>query len=172
MRTCSRPHAIGRRAFLLAAILLCFAPTPSGASGVWLRGHDARGVPFDLKGLRGQVVALTFASRYTQRDARLVNGALGDQARPGQVAVVSIIDFVGIPRIFHGFARGQVARHDRPERVKLLVDEQSAFPPGLGVHPERGVDILILDEEGVLRGRYSGPAQLPAAIRMIDALSK
>lgn len=160
-----------RRAFLLAALLSCLAATPAPAS-VWLRGHDARGAPFDLARLRGQVVVLTFASRYTQRDARLINGALGDQARAGRVAVVSIVDFVGIPRLFHGFARGQVARHDRPERVKLIVDEQSAFPAGLGVRPERGVDILVIDARGALRGRFTGPDQLPAAIGLIAVLDK
>lgn len=124
---------------------------------------DARGRSFDLTALRGNVVAVTFVSRYTQDEAARVNSALGAR---GDVKVISVVDFMGIPGFVHAYARKKVAQADG--RVQHLCDENGQLRKLLGVHPDKHVDIFIIDRDGGLRGRFEGLPQLQGALRMLD----
>ena len=135
-----------------------------GAHEVTLHGWDGRGQAFDLAALRGNVVALTFTSRYTQDEALRVHSALSGSA---DVKVVSVVDFVGIPSIARGYARRKVAEADG--RVLHLCDEHSQLRGPFGARPDKQVDIFIIDREGELRGHFIG-AQLNDALRLVDAV--
>ena len=64
-------YAIG----LLVAIAFLLAANAVSAQGPVMALHaaDARGRAFDLTALRGNVVAVTFVSRYTQDEGARVN---------------------------------------------------------------------------------------------------
>jgi len=128
-----------------------------------LSAADGRGRSFELSSLRGNVVAVTFVSRYTQDEAARVNEALGSRS---DVKVVSVVDFVGIPGFVHGYARKKVAEADG--RVQHLCDEHGALKRQFGAHPDKHVDIFIVDRDGGLRGRFEGQQQLEAALRLLD----
>jgi hypothetical protein len=137
-----------------------------------LRIPDARGNPLDLDRLRGQVVAVTFASRYTQKDVRPINEQLATRAQPGDATVVSVIDFEGIPRMFHGYAKGRVAQSEQPGRIQLVVDVQSALRNKFGADPLHRVDIFILDRAGSVRGHFLGKEGVEDAMRLVDELRR
>jgi hypothetical protein len=84
--------------------------------------------------------------------------------------VVSIVDLVGVPSLFHGYARRKVAEHDQEGRIRHLIDEQGRLRRAFQVQPDKRVDILVIDRGGALRGRYTGRQQLDEAIRLIDQL--
>ena len=132
-----------------------------------LRAVDCNGRPFELQTLRGQIVALTFASRYTKDEAARVNGALNEH----HARVVTVVDFQGIPGAFHSYAKKKMAENDRRGRIRQLVDERSEFRRTLSVQPDKRVDIFVIDREGSLRGRYIGEKQLEEALAMVDDLS-
>jgi hypothetical protein len=149
---------------------LALCPLGSAAQLVALRAVDGRGRPFDLVELRGRIVALTFASRATRDEATRVNLALADRAGADELEVVSVIDLSGVPSFARGYAHRKIAEADRAGRVRHLVDDDGLLRARFAVHPERYVDILIIDRAGALRGRYAGQGQLGGAIELIDAL--
>ena len=151
------------RSTILALVLL--ASTTAVAQGPVLALHapDAHGNAFDLASLRGNVVAVTVVSRYTHDEALRINRALGAR---GDVKVVSVVDFVGIPRFVHAYARRKVAEADG--RVQHLCDDSGDLGRQLGAHPRQHVDIFIVDRDGGLRGRFEGAQQLDAALRLLD----
>ena len=151
------------RSTILALVLL--ASTTAVAQGPVLALHapDAHGNAFDLASLRGNVVAVTVVSRYTHDEALRINRALGAR---DDVKVVSVVDFVGIPRFVHAYARKKVAEADG--RVQHLCDDSGDLGRQLGAHPRQHVDIFIVDRDGGLRGRFEGAQQLDAALRLLD----
>lgn len=148
--------------FLTAALGL---PIVARAQGpvMALQAADARGRAFDLATLRGNVVAVTFASRYTQDEAARINTTLTSRV---DVKVVSVVDFVGIPGFVHDYAKRKVAEADG--RVQHLCDERGELKRQFGAHPDKHVDIFIVDRDGGLRGRFEGQQQLEAAMRLLD----
>ena len=146
-------------------LLLLGTPAAALAQGPLMALHapDARGRAFDLSSLRGNVVAVTFVSRYTQDEAARVNDALGARR---DVKVVSVVDFMGIPGFVHGYARRKVAEADG--RVQHLCDERGALRRQFGAHPDKHVDIFIVDRQGGLRGHFEGQQQLESALRLLD----
>ena len=150
---------------VFAALVLSFASPAAHAQGpvLALQAADAHGRVFNLSSLRGNVVAVTFVSRYTQDEGAAVNRALGSR---GDVKVISVVDFTGIPGFVHGYARRKVAEADG--RVQHLCDEAGAVGKRLGAHPAKHVDILIVDRDGGLRGRFEGQQQLGSALRLLD----
>ena len=150
--------------FLLGVSFAAHAQGPVFA----LQAADAHGRTFDLSSLRGNVVAVTFVSRYTQDEGAKINDALGAR---GNVKVVSVVDFTGIPGFAHGYARRKVAQADGHGRVQHLCDEGGKLGPSVGAHPSKHVDIFIVDRDGGLRGRFEGQGQLGSALRTLDEVS-
>jgi hypothetical protein len=136
---------------------------------VWLHVRDGHGRPFDLQQLRGHVVALTFASRYTRDEAERVARALKPRVVAGDVEVVSVIDFAGVPSFLHGYVKRRVAEHDRGG-MHYLIDEQGHLRRAFNVEPDKRVDIIVIDRAGATRGRFSGARQVDDALRLIDVL--
>jgi hypothetical protein len=149
---------------LLAILMLVPAVASSQEPVVTLQGVDARGNGFDLVSLRGSVVALTFVSRYTQDEGHQVLEAL---SRRGDVKMVNVVDFTGIPRFVHGFVRKKVAQAGSG-RVQHLCDANGDLGRRLGAEPRKRVDIFIIDREGILRGHFAGLGQLPQAQQRLD----
>jgi cytochrome oxidase Cu insertion factor (SCO1/SenC/PrrC family) len=137
-----------------------------------LRAPDAHGTPLDLGKLKGQVVAVTFASRFTQKEAGPINEQLATRSQPGDTVVISVIDFEGIPRMFHGYAKGKVAQSDRPGRLEHVVDENSELRQKFDTDPRHRVDILVLDRNGTLRGHFIGKQGADDAVRLVDELRR
>jgi hypothetical protein len=151
----------------LMAVVVLMAAMPAAAwaqePSVALQGLDGRGQRFDLATLRGQVVALTFVSRYTQDEANRIHEAL---SRHGEIKLVVVVDFTGIPSFAHGFARRKLAQADGA--VRHLCDERGELGRRFGALPGKRVDIVIIDREGQLRGHYAGLPQLTQAERRLD----
>jgi hypothetical protein len=134
-----------------------------------LSGRDGRGHNFDISWLRGEVVAITFASRYTREQVSYVNEALLQHMRHGESEVITVVDLVGVPKIAYGYVRRRVAQADQLGRIRHLIDD-GRIRQQLQVRPEHDVDILVVDKQGVLRGRYSGGRQLGEALQLIEKL--
>jgi hypothetical protein len=152
----------------LLLLLLCAGPA-AGGQLVWLNGADGHGRPFDLRSLRGQVVALTFTSRYTRDEAHKINEALGAHI-DRDFAVVTVVDLAGVPSLFHGYAKRRIAAEENRGRIRHVIDENGRLKQSFGVEPDKRVDILVIDKEGTLRGRFSGERQLTDAQQLIDQL--
>jgi hypothetical protein len=152
----------------MMALLVTIAPRAFGdtAAQVWLRGWDGRGQEFDLSSVRGRFVALTFCSRFTKDEAAKVHDAL--TAR-GDVMVVSVVDFAGVPSFAYGYARRKIAEHDQAGHIVHLVDEQGGLKRAFQTDPERRVDILVIGRDGALKGRFRGE-QVADALRLLDQL--
>jgi hypothetical protein len=138
-----------------------------------LRSVDAHGQPLDPAKLRGEVVAVTFCSRYTQREVGPINDRLQAIARPGDTEVISVIDFDGIPSLFHEYARRKVRESERTTgAVKHIIDEQGKLKHLFDADPRRRIDILVLDRDGNVRGHFIGANQVDDAMRLIDDLRR
>jgi hypothetical protein len=137
------------------------------AQMVVLTGTDGRGHPFDLAEMRGQVVAITFASRTTREEADRVHAAL--LAREARLVVVSVVDLAGIPSLFHGYARRKAAEHDQAGRIVHVIDERGEVKRRFSAEPQRRVDILVVGPDGELRGRFES-GQLDSVLRLVDSL--
>jgi hypothetical protein len=137
---------------------------------VSLRAQDGHGRAFDLTSLRGRVVAVTFASRYTRDEADRVHAGLLEHAAQGDMLVVNVVDLMGVPGLFHGYARRKAAEHDEAGRIVHVIDEHGDLRRSFGAEPGKHVDILVVDREGQLRGRFNGAAELEAAVRLVDQL--
>ncbi len=84
--------------------------------------------------------------------------------------IVSIVDFNGVPSLFKGYARRKIAEHDKSGILVHLVDEQGGLKRAFQTEPDKRVDILIIDRDGSLKGRFSGEKLLEDAIRLLDQL--
>jgi hypothetical protein len=157
----------GSKIILTAALTALVALAPGAARAqdptVALQALDGRGRPFDLTTLRGQVVALTFVSRYTQDEATRIHEAI---ARHTDVKIVVVVDFTGIPSFAKGFVRRRLAQADG--RSRHVCDESGQLGRQFGALPRKRVDIVIVDRDGQERGHFSGLGQLGQAERRID----
>ena len=130
--------------------------------------NDANGQSYALDGVRGRPVALIVTSRYTRKDAERINDALTPLA--GHVEVITAVDFMGIPGLFHGYARRKIREAQTRSPIHMLVDEHGQWRRFFGVAPDKRVDILVLDRDGMLRGRFAGPKEIHAALDLIQTL--
>lgn len=166
---------VGKVRFVLTALVGLAAATATAyanptSSPVAFHAMDASGKPFDLERLRGRVVALTFASRQTRDEAAHVNQELAGRASSA-VTVVSVVDLSNVPTFALGYARRRVAESDHPGRLEHVVDEHGTLARPLQAEPQRRVDMLIIDREGALRGRFVGEKQLAQALHLLDELA-
>ena len=130
---------------------------------------DPDGHPFALASSRGRPVALIVVSRYTRKDAERINDVLTPLAGRN-VEVITAVDFMGIPGLFHGFARRKIREAQRRSPIRMLCDEHGQWRRFFGVAPDKRVDILVLDRDGTLRGRFAGPKEVHAALDLIRTL--
>jgi hypothetical protein len=152
--------------------LVTLGPARAGDQLALLRATDAHGQPLDPAKLRGEVVAVTFCSRYTQREVAGINDRLQAAARPGDSEVVSVIDFDGIPHLFHDYAKRKVRESEKPGGVKHVLDEDGKLKRVFNTDPRRRVDILVLDRDGTVRGHFIGAGQVDDAVRLMNDLRR
>jgi hypothetical protein len=136
---------------------------------LYLSATDSLGHPFDLRMLRGKVVAVTFTSRYTRDEATKVIGQL-EQRGGEDLQLITIVDMAGVPSLFHGYLKRRVAEADRKSAVRHLVDGDGRLKTLFGAVPDREVDVFIIDRRGELRGRFVGHKQVEEALRLIEQL--
>ncbi|HWE27265.1 MAG TPA: hypothetical protein VHB97_04645 [Polyangia bacterium] len=151
---------------LLATALTLLVAAPALADEPAIA--DADGHPFALTASRGRPVALIVVSRYTRKDAERINDALTPLA--GNVEVITAVDFMGIPGLFHGYARRKIHEAQQRSPIRMLVDEHGQWRRFFGVAPDKRVDILVIDRAGTLRGRFAGPKEVHAALDLIRTL--
>ena len=135
----------------------------------WLHGFDAHGREVTLGSLRGQVVALTFVGKDTRDEGKEVNDELEGLAEPNKMTVVSVVDLEGVPGFAHGMAMKKIAESDRAGLIHL-VDDRGRLKQAFDVDPAKQVTILVLDREGVVRGRFEGEMSVVQAKKLIEQL--
>jgi hypothetical protein len=153
-----------RRLLVVVLALLVLLPIARAEEQVWLRSYDGRGRRFDLRSERGRVVAIMFASRSTRDEAAEVIDALAARG----LDTVTVVDFRDIPVVGRGTARKEMIRADRPGHINL-VDERGRIFHAFGADPSR-VMVLLVDDNGFLRGRYGGLGDLGQATAQADQL--
>jgi hypothetical protein len=149
--------------------MLASSPGHADTPGI-LAGTDGFGQPFRLDQTRGTIVAMTLASRYTRHEAERVNAYFEPLAARGAVHVVSVIDFMGIPSLFHGYARRRIAEASRRSPIRFIVDEEGRWRSFFQARPDRRVDVILIDRDGKPRGHFAGEAELGAVDRMLASL--
>jgi hypothetical protein len=135
-----------------------------------INGTSAQGRAFHLDDDRGRVVAITLVSRYTRKELERINAALTSEVGP-DVKMVTVVDFIGIPRLFHGYARRKVVEGTQHTPVQFLVDDRGSWRAALGAAPDKRVDIIVLDRAGELRGHFVGVGEIEPARRLIRELT-
>jgi hypothetical protein len=143
---------------------------PAAASPVSISGASAEGHAFRLDDDRGRVVAITLVSRYTRKELERINAALASELG-ADVKMVTVVDFIGIPRLFHRYARRKVVEGTQHTPVQFLVDDRGCWRVALGAAPDKRVDIIVLDRDGELRGHFIGAGQIEPARQLIRALA-
>jgi hypothetical protein len=154
----------------LLLILALVAPLHATAQEIAFTAQDGHGRAFQMERMRGQVVAITFASRYTREEADRIHTVLLAHAAVGDMVVVNVVDLMGVPGIFHGYARRKAAEHDREGRIVHVIDEHGDLRTRFQADPRQRVDIIVVDKEGQLRGRFCGAGQIEDALRLVDQL--
>jgi len=151
---------------------LSYSLTAARAQGehAWLHAYDAHGHSVSLGQYRGQVVALTFVGRKTRDVATDINDELAERAQPGRMTVLSVVDLEDVPSFGRHTALDKIAESDRPG-LTHVVDGAGRLSQSFRVDPKQRVTILVIDKEGVVRGRFEGEAGLPAALRLIEELT-
>jgi hypothetical protein len=116
----------------------------------------------------GRPTVLVVVSRYTRQEGERVTARLS-AAR--DIHGACVIDFVGIPRLFHGYARGKVTQGSAGSPLSFAVDADGSMRSELGLDPKHQVELVVLDSAGVMRGHYVGEVQLDAALQAARKLS-
>ena len=153
--------------FWLAIVLLW--SSLASALPVSISGARAGGGTVRLDEARGRVVAITLMSRYTRDELQRINRALEPEVGP-DVRMVTVVDFIGIPRLLYGLARSRVAAAAVDPAVEVVVDDRGSWRASLGAAPDKQVEIIVLDQRGELRGHFVGVAEVDAARRLIRDL--
>ena len=154
----------------VAIAVLALSGSVASADPLHLEAPDSHGAIWRVDAAHGRPVAIALTSRYSRREAERVNAVLEPLAG-GNATIVCIIDFGGIPSLFHNYARHKVAEAAARSPIVFLVDEHSRLREPLHSHPERRVDILVLDGTGQLRGHFTGESQLSAATALLARLA-
>ena len=155
----------------LLVALLVMAAVAAKAAPVQIAGFDARGHAFRLSDLRGDVIAVTLVSRWTRKELQKVNARLITRIAPARMAVVTVVDFVGIPKGFHDYARKQIVAGGKKSPVHFVADDRGVWGSYFGARPDKRVDIIVVDQRGEVRGHFVGAAQTQAALQLIDRLT-
>jgi hypothetical protein len=158
------------KTFVIACALSVMG-SPARGAPLTIVGTDARGGAVRIDEHRGRVVLITLVSRYTRGELEKINAALAGELGT-QVRLFTVVDFVGIPRLFHGYARRKVAESEARTPARLLVDDRGAWRSALGAVPDKRVDIIVLDAGGEVRGHFVGVHQVEEVRRLVRALRR
>lgn len=147
-----------------------------------IRAASSDGEWIQSDSLRGNVVVVTVVSRYTEKESYYVNWRLGTRLRDGDFRMITVIDFIGIPRFgfIYDYARKRILKETTRSNnelkqhgiapIKYICDMKEMLRRPLNADPRHRVDIIILDKTGEIRGHFHGAQQIDAAIKLIDQL--
>lgn len=175
---------------VIAAVLLL--STIAGAQPMKIEGPDPvraasnDGEWIQSDSLRGSVVVINVVSRYTEKESYFVSWKLGTRLRDGDFRMITVIDFIGIPRFgfIYNFARKRILKETTQANeelkkknvapIKYICDMKEELRGKLqpNAQPQKHVDIYILDKTGVLRGHFDGAREIDKAIALIDQLTE
>jgi len=142
-------------------------------SGEWIKSND----------YLGEVVVITVVSRPKEKESYFVNWKLGIRLRNSDFRMITVIDFINIPHsgFLYNFARNRIIKettivnNDLTKRgvppIKYICDVQGVLRTKLGADPKHRVDIIVLDKNGEIRGRFNGAREIDATIKLIDQLT-
>lgn len=172
-------------AIILSSIIANAQPVKiEGPDPIRAASNDGEWIQSDK--LRGNVVVINVVSRYTEKESYYVSWKLGTRLRDGDLRQITIIDFIGIPRLgfIYNFARGRILKETTKSNeelakkniapIKYICDMKETLRNQLqpNADPRHHVDIYVLDKQGVMRGHFNGAKEIDAAIKLIDQLTE
>ncbi len=134
--------------------------------------------------LHGNVVVITVVSRYTEQESYFVNWKLGTRLNDGDFRMITVIDFIGIPRFgfIYNIARKRILKETSAANeqlkkkgispIKYICDMKETLRGQLNADPRNHVDIIVLDKNGEVRGHFNGQVEIEKAINLIDQLTE
>lgn len=163
---------------LILTLFLLISST-SLAQKVDLQGPDAVWNWHKTADDLGKVTVITIVSRYTEKESYKVNGALELRLNEKKdFKLFTVIDFVGIPKMFWNFARHRIVKETRHSNADFICDAPDMHFPQkpwreiLGADPVHRVDILILDKQGNVRYHLQGSKDVLRAIDLINKMTE
>lgn len=174
-------------AAILLSSVLASAQQPikvEGPDPVRAASNDGEWIQSDK--FHGNVVVINVVSRYTEKESYFVNWKLGTRLRDGDFRMITIIDFIGIPRFgfIYNLARNRILKETTKSNeelakknvapIKYICDMKEVLRGSLEppADPRHHVDIYVLDKNGVLRGHFNGAQEIDKAIALIDTLTE
>ena len=179
------------RKLIIPIVLLMTSLAGADASPVKIEGPDpVRAASNDGEWIQsdkllGNVVVVNVVSRYTEKESYFVNWRLGTRLREGDFRMITVIDFIGIPRWgwIYNLARKRILKettkaNEKLEKehiapVKYICDMKEQLRGRLepNADPRHHVDIYVIDKNGEMRGHFNGAKEIDAAIKLIDELT-
>lgn len=151
--------------------LLVLGMGTARAEPLGLQMPDVHERPFDVASLRGRVVVLTFGSHANPRELERINMALRGRVQAGALSLVCAVDLSAVPSFVHALPRRRIAAAERSQGfLKFIIDADGRLRDQLGVRPRDRVDVLVLGQDGTLRGRFQGEGELPKVQALVDEL--
>ena len=132
----------------------------------------------------GQVVVITVVSRYTEKESYQVNWRLGSRLENNDFRMITVIDFIGIPRLgfIYNYARKRILKETTASNIKLkqkgtspisyICDMKETLRDQLKADPRHRVDIIVIDRTGEVRGHFNGIMEIEQALKLIDELTE
>lgn len=157
-----------RRATLGLLLAAALAHGPAEAAPVRLTATDVHGRPFSTVDPRGRVVVLVLISRHNREASEPILRRLRPLAASGRVSVAGVIDFGGIPRMFHGFAERRMRDRTRASPIHYIAERDGRIHGTLG-RARGGVEVLVLSPQGELERRFDGTRQLDELVGYVQA---
>lgn len=170
------------RSLVIAAVL--FLSSFASAQTVDIEGPGPNWEWHQAATKRGNVVVIVVVSRYTQKESYFVSWKLGTRLRDGDFRMMTVIDFIGIPRFgfIYDIARKRILKETSQSNAELakhgvspieyICDMKETLRDKLNADPRHRVDVIVLDKTGQLRGHFDGGKDIDKAIKLIDELTE
>ena len=166
------------------ALLLLVSSIAASAEPVKIEGPGPNWEWYQTDKLHGNVVVITVVSRYTEKESYQVNWRLGTRLKDGDFRMVTVIDFIGIPKFsfIYNIARNRILKETTKANeelvkhnvspVEYICDMNMVLRGPLQSDPRHRVDIIVIDRNGEVRGHFNGIREIDQAIKLIDNLTE
>jgi hypothetical protein len=181
----------------LILVVALFLSSIGYAQPVKIEGPGPSWEWYQTDKLRGNVVVITVVSRYTEKESYQVSWKLGTRLRDGDFKMITVIDFIGIPRFgfIYNIARKRILKEttvanrelvdkglspvkyicdmkeDNEDADKIRHAGRQTLREQLAADPRHRVDIIVLGRDGEIAGHFNGIKQIDEAIKLIDELT-
>lgn len=159
---------------IISLTALLFLTSMGFAQNVKIEGPGPNWEWHQTDRLHGNVVVITVVSRYTEKESYFVNWKLGTRLRDGDFRMLTVIDFIGIPRFgfIYNIARKRISKETAGSQVEFICDTTEKIRDVLHADPRHRVDIIVLDRNGMIRGHFNGAQEIEQALKLIDELTE